>query len=141
MGLLCFLSLDILKQTFQKINPQWRLDQLQITIDFECGLLPAVRKVFGGVKIVGCLFHMSQCLFRWLNQHGYMKSVTAKQACNIARTFTSLAFLPLGSIRPVAETLYPAAGVHSLWRIFSRTMAISQSTRLLVCLQTRRSYQ
>jgi len=36
-----------------------------VTLDFELGLINAVKKIFPSIKIIGCLFHLKNSLWRW----------------------------------------------------------------------------
>ena len=47
---------------------EWKLQY--ITLDFEAGLINAVQKVFPEVRLIGCLFHLKQALWREAQQLG-----------------------------------------------------------------------
>ncbi|KAG2785962.1 hypothetical protein PC129_g13229 [Phytophthora cactorum] len=49
---------NVIMQCDLQVNPRY------VTFDFEMGLLNAVRQLFIGVSVVGCLFHWKQALRR-----------------------------------------------------------------------------
>ncbi|KAG3087443.1 hypothetical protein PI125_g18651 [Phytophthora idaei] len=49
---------NVIMQCDLQVNPRY------VTCDFEMGLLNAVRQLFTGVSVVGCLFHWKQALRR-----------------------------------------------------------------------------
>jgi len=42
-----------------------KINLRSITLDFECAMMNAVRKTFPETKIIGCLFHLKNALWRW----------------------------------------------------------------------------
>ena len=77
-------------------------------IDFEAGMIPAVRQVFPNALVLGCYYHFEQSLIRWLErpENGlavlYRDDMEFKILC---RQFSALAFVPIDTIRESFDIL------------------------------------
>ena len=75
--------------------------------DYEIGFHNAVRQVFGNnVVVVGCLFHLGQCVYRKVIQLGlsdqYQQDADLRLKCKM---LVSLAFIPAVDVIAAFETL------------------------------------
>lgn len=67
--------------------------------DFELAIIAAIKNLFVGVKINGCIFHYSQSLFRKIQKCGLQKKCMNLQIYkNAFRMFLNLAFFPIYEI-------------------------------------------
>jgi len=70
-----------------------------ITVDFELGLMKAIRNEFPTTLVQGCLFHFTQAVWRNIQACGlgeaYKHEVPVKIAC---RQLMALPFLPVGEV-------------------------------------------
>ena len=69
-------------------------------IDFEAGMIAALRVEYPGLLVMGCYFHYAQCLVRKLQEFAlivtYETDVEFKVIC---QQLSALAFVPIPSIR------------------------------------------
>ena len=69
-------------------------------IDFEAGMIAALRVEYPGLLVMGCYFHYAQCLVRKLQEFAlivtYETDVEFKVIC---QQLAALAFVPIPSIR------------------------------------------
>ena len=75
-------------------------------MDFELSALNAVQEVYSGIAVTGCLFHLSQNIWKKIQTHGL--AVTYQQDANWAlraRQLLALAFCPPGDIPSAFEEL------------------------------------
>ena len=71
-------------------------DVVRIKVDFESGLIAALRTVFPNAVIEGCNFHFCQDILRWVNENRLMPYYKEDYICRILIRMTmALAFLPL----------------------------------------------
>ena len=77
-----------------------------ITADYEAAMWQSVRGLLPNVRLVGCLFHYSQALYRQIQalglQHSYQTDVGTK---SLARCFMALPVLPPEHIPQVFQML------------------------------------
>ena len=77
-----------------------------VTSDFEAALWQSVRGVMPHVRLVGCLFHYTQALYRQIQalglQQSYQTDVGTK---SLMRCYMALPVLPAPHIKPVFDTL------------------------------------
>ena len=82
------------------------LGQPCVQIDFEAALWQSVRGVMPHVRLVGCLFHYTQALYRQIQalglQQSYQTDVGTK---SLMRCYMALPVLPAPHIQPVFEAL------------------------------------
>ena len=62
------------------------------TLDFEKGLINAFGRVFSSTRIVGCLFHFKQALYREAQNLGLLKEELKEGAQNVIRLLSSLSW-------------------------------------------------
>ena len=66
---------------------------------FESGVIPAVRTVFLRSEQVGCWFHLSQCIYRKIQDIGLSREYSSNEIIqNVSRKLFSLPFLPPNEI-------------------------------------------
>lgn len=84
------------KTVFQKIKsdlPQY--EPAQLNVDFELAAVNAIKEVFPGAKIQGCLFHLSQSVVRNLSANGLKSRYESDLTFSTEiRQMIALAFLP-----------------------------------------------
>ena len=73
-----------------KVN-DW--EPLTITIDYESALQNSIEKAFPKAKIIGCLFHFKQSLFRKATELGLMKCEIKENTNQLINTLSSLSWL------------------------------------------------
>lgn len=83
-------------------NPQ------RIMSDFELSIIQACREVYPQVPIATCFFHLSQSIFRQIQQKGLQ--VAYNDECdrrlrNYTHMLTALAFVPVGDVEAAFEEL------------------------------------
>jgi hypothetical protein len=65
-----------------------------IVVDFEQGLMNAVEKIFPNSKIVGCIFHFVQALWRYASGIGLRVADIKKETKSVVSALTLLIFVP-----------------------------------------------
>lgn len=88
----------------QSMEP--RLQPVTVMVDFERAIIKAITKVFNGVTVKGCFFHMSQCIWKHIQQFG-LQSAYARSgdyALNL-RMLGALAFVPPADVEAAYEAL------------------------------------
>ena len=88
-----------------------RFDLEEVTCDFETGLIPAIQSKLKA-RVVGCLFHYTQSVQRWLKNNGFMVKELSEETLRIARKFEGLAFLQPHDIAREAEALLESLPTH-----------------------------
>ncbi|CAF1136196.1 unnamed protein product [Adineta steineri] len=70
-----------------------------ILVDYEIATLKSIRKNFPDAQPIGCLFHMSQCLWRELRTLGYQKKYTTNDKFRMnVKKLLALAFVPVSDV-------------------------------------------
>ena len=69
------LYIEVLRKISNLIDYENNINKkkITITIDFEIALYNAIKKIFGEVRLIGCLFHYKQNLIKNANILGLMK--------------------------------------------------------------------
>ena len=75
-------------------------------IDFEDGMIAALREVYPGLLVMGCYFHFTQCLVRKL-QEFHLKTLYERdlEFQTLCRQFSALALVPLDLVRESFDLL------------------------------------
>jgi len=79
----------------------WNLTS--ITLDFETGLFNGFQRVFPNTRIIGCLFHFKQALFREAQVLGLTTNELKSEAINLISLLGSLSWL--GDIKAAEKQL------------------------------------
>ena len=104
-----YLILEFFKsQVFMSII--WLLEAdpevRRITIDYEAALWSVLRRLFPGVRLLGCAFHWTQALWRKIQELGLQVPYTHDDATyKFLRKVMSLPFLPADNIPRAFERL------------------------------------
>ena len=87
----------------------------QITVDFEMALWSVLRRLFPGVKLLGCAFHWTQALWRKIQALGLQGAYNNDDAVHkYLRKIMALPFLPASKIPRVYRHLRPQAATAPL---------------------------
>ena len=87
----------------------------QITVDFEIALWSVLRRLFPGVKLLGCAFHWTQALWRKIQALGLQGAYNNDDAVHkYLRKIMALPFLPASKIPRVYRHLRPQAATAPL---------------------------
>jgi len=83
------------------------LNPSTVMTDFEQAALLAFRKIFPNVEQQGCLFHLSQCIWRRLSQTGDLQTrdTSDSQFALEIRQLAALAFVPVDQVVAAFEAL------------------------------------
>ena len=97
-----------------------------IMCDFEKGFHNAIQQVFGAeTSVVGCLFHLGQCIYRKVVDVGLRESyVNDEETRLFCKMLTSLAFIPEADVIAAYEALMdsmPAENLEPLTDYFEDT--------------------
>lgn len=77
----------------------------RITCDFEIGLIPALQQEFN-VRITGCYFHYTQCIFRKVQQLGLAMDYREHERIRMpVRMLMAIAFVPLQLVQQTYDDL------------------------------------
>ena len=95
------------KRELDYVNALTAIRAASVMCDYEIGFHNAVRQVFGNnVVVVGCLFHLGQCVYRKVIQLGlsdqYQQDDDLRLKCKMLVT---LAFIPAVDVIAAFETL------------------------------------
>ena len=82
-------------------------------IDFEDGMIAALREVYPGLLVQGCYFHFTQCLVRKL-QEFHLKTLYEgnMEFQTLCRQFSALALVPLHLVRESFDLLVASVPQH-----------------------------
>ncbi len=91
---------EIARQHRQSFQSAW------VMVDFEMGIIQAIKAEFPHTVVRGCLFHFSQCCFRKIPNLGLSDQYRRDKGFRtIVRLHMALAFLPTEQIAPTFEIL------------------------------------
>lgn len=94
----------LIKEELQNINIILRPPR--ILIDFEQALLQSVNLHFPDTDVKGCFFHFSQCLWRWVQNHGHVVLYKENEEFRIlVKHAAALAYLPPAMVRLAWSTI------------------------------------
>ena len=82
---------------------------LKIISDFELGIIRACEEVYPGVPVTGCFFHLSQSIYRRVQEEGLATSYRDPEDRSIrdfAHMTAALAFVPVSDVRTVFQLLH-----------------------------------
>ena len=87
-------------------------------IDFEDGMIAALREVYPGLLVQGCYFHFTQCLVRKL-QEFHLKTLYEgnMEFQTLCRQFSALALVPLHLVRESFDLLVASVPQHFVARL------------------------
>ena len=92
--------LTTIQQLKENLQPE------SIMCDFELGFHNAFRRIFGDDVIVGCLFHLGQCVYQKLQELGlselYLQEEEVRVRCKM---LVALAFVPVQDVVAELESL------------------------------------
>ncbi|XP_068762327.1 uncharacterized protein [Montipora capricornis] len=90
-------------------------DVQQVTLDFEKAMWAALRMILPDVQIKGCVFHLTQALWRKIQELGLQQQyISDKGTYAYLRKIMALAFLPESEITPMFEMLRQEASTAPL---------------------------
>ena len=94
----CFLAGS--KGTRDNLHPE------TVLVDFELAALNTVRVTFPDTELQGCLYHLSQCVYRLVQDAGLQAQYAADHALSLAtRMLVAIAFVPVNDIIDSFELL------------------------------------
>lgn len=83
--------------------------------DFETGLWQALRLVYPGIDIKGCVFHFTQAIWRRIQEEGLSTAYRENDSLHrYLRQLMSLPFLPSAQIRETFSNLHSKANTDNL---------------------------
>ncbi|XP_053595585.1 uncharacterized protein LOC128667860 [Microplitis demolitor] len=92
--------LTVLKNKLQNVQVR------RIMVDFEWAYMDAFMDCFPGVEIVGCFFHMTQCVWRQTQQCGLQRRYNNDMDfARHLRMIMALAFVPNDDVKDAYEKL------------------------------------
>ena len=138
---------QVLRDAHDNLNPE------TVLVDFELGAINALRATFPDTELQGCLYHLSQCVYRHVQDAGLQARYAADDALSlVTRMLVAIAFVPVNDIidsfellqeelpnelQPVTDyfedTFIGRPGIrnhrrdpkfpHNLWNVFERVAA------------------
>ena len=82
------------------------LNRETVLVDFELAALNAPRGTFPDTELQGCLYHLSQCVYRHVQDAGLQAQYAADDALSLAtRMLVAIAFVPVNDIIDSFELL------------------------------------
>ena len=101
------MILDWLEVRMRRFSHLWNWNEIKFTSDYESGLIPVLREK--NISIIGCWFHYSDCLRRFIDKNGLRTRYEDEQKGYPLRLailrFRLLPFLPLENVKMVATYL------------------------------------
>jgi len=86
-------------RVFEKIKELNPLNPLSIMSDFEKATHNAIERVFPGARLVGCLFHLGQCLWRKVQELGLAQQYQDNDEIRMAvKMMLALSFVPSNDV-------------------------------------------
>ena len=82
-----------------------QFDPETIMTDFEQALMNAFRSVFPSVSQSGCFYHLSQCIYRQVQQHGLQNDYVDEDFSLFIRMLPAIAFVPVTDAVDAFDTL------------------------------------
>ena len=94
----------LLKEELQNLGITLRPPR--VLVDFELGLLQAVKLHFPDADVKGCYFHFSQCLWRWVQNNGHVVLYRENEEFRtLIKHAAALAYLPSANVRLAWSTI------------------------------------
>lgn len=82
------------------------LHPISVMVDFEIGARNALVRVFPQADIKGCFFHLSQCVYRKVQEKGHQQRYQNDGEFNLCmKMIPALAFVPVADLEEAFETL------------------------------------
>ena len=91
---------QVLRDAHDNLNPE------TVLVDFELAAINALRATFPDTELQGCLYHLSQCVYRDVQDAGLQARYAADDALSLAtRMLVAIAFVPVNDIIDSFELL------------------------------------
>ncbi|XP_041371610.1 uncharacterized protein LOC121385139 [Gigantopelta aegis] len=92
--------LQKLKEADATLNPD------TVTTDYEVATINALQEVFPDTHVHGCLYHLSQCVYRRVQANGLQESYTTDNELSLQiRMIPALAFVPVAGVPATFELI------------------------------------
>ena len=106
-----------------------------IMVDFELAIINALQVTFPTVTICGCLFHLSQSIYRNIQKNGLVEAYRTNDETSLSlRKLSALAFLPPDEIADAFKTMSANAPeeIAPVYKYFEETYVLGKpvSTRV-----------